>query len=73
MPIEDTFANRLKLARKSKHMTRKELSEACDDVSSRQIFRYENGESNPVLSRAVQLANALSVTIGWLAGEDTND
>lgn len=38
-------------------------------VNVRQIARYESGEQQPVLSVAVQLADALSISLAELAGQ----
>ena len=42
-------------------------------VSLRQLARYEAGEQQPVLSAAVELANALNISLAQLAGQVSHD
>ena len=49
-------------------MSQAELAKAAD-INLRQIRRYESDEQQPAIGVAVNLANALGITIGELAGE----
>ena len=51
-------------------MSQADLAEAAG-VHLRQVRRYESGEQQPVLSVAVRLADALSLTMNELAGRTT--
>ena len=48
-------------------LSQAELAKAAG-VSVRQMARYEAGEQQPVLSAAVDLADALGISVGQLAG-----
>lgn len=59
--------SRIKIALKEKGMTQKELSEkSC--VTEAAISRYVNGNRCPTLRVAAQIADALDVSLDWLAG-----
>lgn len=61
------FDERLLQARYMACMTRKELAERSG-VSSSTIVVYEKGYAAPLLYNAVLLANALEISLDWLAG-----
>ena len=63
--MPDTFATRLRLARKSRDMTQAELSRVSG-VPAINISIYERGLSEPMLFSAVSLADALRVSLDWL-------
>ena len=46
---------------------------AAAGVDARQIRRYESGQSQPVLSVAVAIADALGISINELASNSRND
>src|SRR3954447_26851287 len=58
----------IRTRRKELGLSQAELARACG-VHLRQIRRYETDEQQPVLAVAVQLAAALGLSIGELAGE----
>lgn len=63
--MQDTFATRLRLARKSRDMTQSELAR-ISGVPAVNISFYERGISEPNLPNAVFLADALRVSLDWL-------
>lgn len=64
------FAHRLAQTRKDKGLTQKGLADAIG-VHLSQIRRYEAGTSQPTLEVLKRLAQALTVTIDYLAFGDT--
>ena len=67
--LEKTFAENLKKARKSAGMTQEELS-VESDCRQNDISQYENEKKLPGLLNAVNLSNALGVSLDALCGED---
>lgn len=65
------FPDRLRAARKCKGMTQAELANKCHCMDV-QIRKYESGQSEPTLSRLVQLARGLDVSLDWLCGLTEN-
>jgi len=63
-----TLGETIRTRRKQLGLSQAELAKACG-VHLRQIRRYETDEQQPVLAVAVQLAAALGLSIGELAGE----
>jgi transcriptional regulator with XRE-family HTH domain len=61
----------IKQRRAELNMSQSELAEKVG-VDKRQIRRYEAGETQPTLPIAKAIANALSMTIDQLAGEDAH-
>lgn len=62
------MAEVMKQRRDELDMSQAELATAAG-VGVRQIRRYEAGEQHPVLPVAVEIANALRITVGELAGQ----
>ena len=62
-----TFGERLALRRKRLNLSRKELA-AQVGTSAPIIGRYERGEILPSIETAVKLAQALDVSLDYLAG-----
>lgn len=63
---EDGFAKRLKQLRQQKDLSQSELGELVK-VHYTHIGKYERGESSPSLETLTLLADALNVTIDYLA------
>lgn len=66
-----TFGNRLRTARKAKCMTQSELADKCHCMDV-QIRKYESGQNDPSLSKLIQLARALDVSLDWICGLTDN-
>ena len=64
--MPDTFATRLRLARKSRDMTQEELARVYG-LAAVNISLYERGVCEPNLQNAAYLADALRVSLDWLA------
>lgn len=62
----------IKLRRKELGLTQEQLAKEAG-ISLRQLARYEKGEQQPVLSAAVDLADALRISLAQLAGQITYD
>ena len=63
----ELFQERLRMCRKRKNISCSVLSELCG-LSKNVVGRYESGSRMPTLSSAVELANALDVSLDWLCG-----
>lgn len=61
------FNDRCRTARKEKDMNQKELAEKIH-VTVQTISAYETGTKTPTIDNAVDLANALDVSLLWLLG-----
>ena len=61
------FGDRLRAAREAAGMTQGELSHAAK-TTQQDISLMERGEIEPGLDRFVRLADALGVSLDWLAG-----
>lgn len=61
----DTIAQRLRLARKTKKLTQEELAEKCG-ISRQTIYEYERGEYIPKLDNAGKLCRALGIDLEYL-------
>lgn len=61
------FPQRLRICRKRKGISCCVLSELCG-LSTSTVARYENRERIPSIETAVELANALDVSLDWLCG-----
>jgi transcriptional regulator with XRE-family HTH domain len=68
MDISDVIKSR----RTALGMSQAELAKAAG-VSLRQLARYEAGEQQPVLGAAVDLADALGISLAQLAGKVSHD
>lgn len=66
-----SFSNKLKEIRISKNITQKNLGELVN-LSRETISKYESGEREPPLSKAILLARALNVSLLTLS-DITND
>jgi transcriptional regulator with XRE-family HTH domain len=64
------IAEVIKSRRRALGLSQADLAKAAG-VSLRQLARYEAGEQQPVLSAAIDLADALGISIGQLAGQIT--
>lgn len=64
--IQD-FSKRLRRARNYRKLTQDQLEE-LSGVSRCQISLYERSDRLPTLQSAVMLADALGVSLDWLAG-----
>lgn len=67
----ETFGQRLRQARKKKGLSLEKLAKACG-ISLASVYNYDRGGRLPNLYTAVCLADALGVSIDWLAGRDGN-
>lgn len=61
------FSTRLKELRKNKKVNQIETGKIAD-ITSKQIQRYESGESEPTLSVLIALANFFDVSLDYLCG-----
>lgn len=62
----NTFKDRLIAAREKAGLTQTELGLLCD-MAPTQVSRYESGRAVPRRAAMVRLADALKVTMDWLA------
>ena len=62
----------IRLRRKELGLSQAQLAEKAG-ISPRQLARYEAGEQQPVLTAAVNLADALQISLAQLAGQVTYD
>lgn len=62
----NTFKDRLIAAREKAGLTQTELGLLCD-MAPTQVSRYESGRAVPRRAAMVRLAEALKVTLDWLA------
>lgn len=67
--IQD-FSTRLAKIRKHRKLTQEQLEE-LSGVSRCQISLYERSDRLPTLQSAIALADALDVSLDWLAGRTT--
>lgn len=63
------IAERLKLLRKEKKITQKELAELIN-VKRENIAKWETGVNKPTLEGIVNLADFFEVSLDWLVGRD---
>ena len=70
--VDTRVGDRLRLRRKVLGMTLAELGERCA-LSAQQVHKYEQGLSSMSASRLAQLADALSVHVGWFFDEGDSD
>lgn len=69
----DTYGDRLLNARKSKKMTRSELSELCG-ISTKTIQNYEMGRVTPNrIDVSQRFAEALDISVDYLINGETNN
>lgn len=59
--------NRLKAAREARGWSQRELATACG-FGDKQIWRYENGESDPSAEHLTIIAKVLEVSTDYLVG-----
>lgn len=65
---EETMrADRLKAIREKRQLSQQDLADRVG-LSGRQIWRYENGESDPTANVLSRLAKELEVSMDYLAG-----
>jgi len=60
-------ADRLKEVRELRQLSQRELAARCG-MGEKQIWRYENGESDPGSEQVARIARELSVTADYLLG-----
>ena len=66
-----TLAERLKWARNQARISQRALARAAQLKSERHVGQFESGErDNPELKTLQALADALGLSIGWLANGD---
>lgn len=63
------FGENMLTVRKQKGMTQQELGKVIG-VDKRVISKYENGQTIPSIKVAIQIAQALQVSLDYLAGSD---
>ena len=68
----DGFGGRMKYALIKRKMTQAELSRQTG-ISKEFITKIINGLSYPTITTAVKIADALDVSLDWLAGRDEPD
>lgn len=68
----DGFGGRMKYALIKRKMTQAELSRQTG-ISKEFITKIINGLSYPTITTAVKIADALGVSLDWLAGRDEPD
>lgn len=61
------FSGRLRYLRTKGHVSQKSLCEAIG-ITTKQLQRYENGTSEPTLSKMVLLADYFHIPLDFLAG-----
>lgn len=59
--------DRLKQMRESRHLTQRELSTLCG-FGEKQIWRYENDQSDPPSNHLATMAKVLNITSDYLLG-----
>jgi transcriptional regulator with XRE-family HTH domain len=64
------LADRIKQLRTEAGLSQAELAERIGSTDARQISRYEHGRITPSLDAAVRLAEALDVSLDYLAIEN---
>jgi len=67
--IKETFATRLKMARKKYHGSQESLA-ASLGMGQSTISMLETSKANPSLDDIIKLSRALGVSIAWLLGID---
>jgi transcriptional regulator with XRE-family HTH domain len=70
--VDSRVGDRLRLRRKVLGLTLAELGERCA-LSAQQVHKYEQGLSSMSAARLVQVADALSVPVGWFFDEGDPD
>jgi len=65
----NTFCERLKKTRKELGISQRLLSEMTG-IHHNSLCRYENGTVEPTMIMAISIADALDVSLDWLAGRD---
>ncbi|MBO0872099.1 MAG: helix-turn-helix transcriptional regulator [Pseudonocardia sp.] len=67
-PLREVVSEVIRARRKEMGLSQAQLAKAAG-VSPRQLARYEAGEQEPSLSAAVDLADALQISVTQLAGQ----
>lgn len=67
--IQDTFANRLKIAMQRKHLSQTDLSNLTG-IGKSSLSTYLKGDYKPQQSKIDLLSSVLGVTSAWLMGYD---
>lgn len=65
----ETFAERVRAARKNKKWTYEKLGENAG-ITDAAVCRIEKRQNTPTLYTAIALAKALNVSLEWLCGLD---
>lgn len=66
------FLNRLKKFRNDKNMIQKQIAEFLD-ITERQYRRYEAGQIDLPLSKAIKLADFFNVSLDYLVGRSDEE
>lgn len=70
MPLMSTIGDRIRVARRRKHLSQKELAELCGwSFQAARISNYERGKREPRSENLEVLAKALDVSIEWFYRE----
>jgi len=59
--------DRLKEVRELRNLSQRELASRCQ-IGDKQIWRYENGESNPTADHITAIAKELDISADYLLG-----
>ena len=70
MPLMSTIGDRIRVARRRKHLSQKELAELCGwSFQAARISNYERGKREPRSENLEVLAKSLDVSIEWFYRE----
>lgn len=70
MPLMSTIGDRIRVARRRKHLSQKELADLCGwSLQAARISNYERGKREPRSDNLEVLAKALDVSIEWFYRE----
>lgn len=66
------LSNRIRLARKNKHLSQDFMAEQLG-VSRQAISRWENGQAQPSTKNIMKIATLLDITVDQLTGSQTTE
>lgn len=69
MEMGNTFGERMRFARKERGITQKALAETTG-IHHRTVQGYEGDSIQPTIFMATCIADAMEVSLDWLAGRD---